>query len=373
MSDPRKGYPSASAMQQLALCPGSHALETSLDLPESPGPYATMGTAIATYLEAVRSKRVGVPILARAEHEIAQACMKGVDIAKEKIAAEVGDFFESKLTLWAAEVRLWGLTSRTGRGFSGRFDLAAFNKSADIAVIFDDKSGWGDVPPAATNLQLRTLAVLAWKTWLINNIYVVLNQPAKGEPSIAKYDKLALIAATAEIESYIDAAYTPGADRRPTPLGCKFCTAKSVCPQAMEVLTKMANGELSGDWSTVLEQCEVAQLVIDDLRAKAKGVLANDPNAIPGWELKPGATRSTVTDSKAAFGYVSDIVSSDDFMGCCSVRIGDLAKVYQSKGSFKNLKAARSALQTRLDSVITRKQSEPSLQRIGADSNKEEA
>lgn len=370
MSDPRKNRPSASQMHQVAACPGSFALEQQLNLAESPGPYAAAGTRIAEYLEAMRSGRRSVPTLKPAEKDIADACLASTEKAKAALARSTASgIFDSVSTQWMTEVRLWDTTEK-GHQFSGRFDLAAINAPQGVAVIVDDKSGWGDVPAADVNLQLRTLAVLAFANWPVTKVFVVLNQPAKGEPSIACYSYAGLVSARREIEGYVDAASLPGGPRKATPHGCKYCTAKSFCPEVMEVLTKLSNGEISGDWQTALDQCEVAQLVIDDLRAKAKAVLATDPNAIPGWKLQPGATRTTVKDAKGAFGLLSDVVTSDEYMGCCTVKIGDLTKVYQAKAGIKSAKSARSAMEARIASVIEQKQGEPLLKRADA---KEEA
>jgi hypothetical protein len=353
-------------MQQLSLCPGSFALEKEMGEPETDNQYAKWGSLIAAYIEAVRTKRHNKPSMNLNLQEMADACLAKANQAIEDIRGHIGaGAYNPADEFWSVEIRLWGNT-QLGHRYSGRFDLGVLNKTAGIGIIVDDKSGWGDIPPASENLQLRTLAVLAYKHWRVNNIFVVLNQPSKGKPSVAHYGLSELIAAEGEIESYVNAAYTPGADRRPSAKACKFCSAKIFCKEAMEVFTKTATGEIAGDWALALDQLEVTELVAKDLKAKAKQALAANPKAIPGWHLKEGYERTSITDPKGAFGRLSDTITSEDFMSCCTVKIGELATAFQKRAGIRNKKVARTGLEDRLSGLLDKKKSEPSLERVGS-------
>lgn len=375
MDDPRKGHPSASGMERLSLCPGSLNLEKRLGLAEIPSELAASGTAVHDYIRRCFKLRCKPPSPHEFSPQELEIAHRAVDQAAEVLLlarAKTGLPLSKADTLEISEVRMWGNTFGENK-YSGQADLFVGCARDGWGLVVDYKTGWSDVEPAATNLQLRTLAVLAAQRFGLETVIVAIVQPSQGEPTIAVYDRSAILAARYEIETIVDQANDPDAPRYPSKKACRWCPAKALCPNAMELLTKLATGELAGDWPTVLEQVEVAELVIADLKERAKQLLQNNPKAIPGWELTPGATRTTVTDPKAAFGKINDIVPSDDFMGCCTVKIGELTKVFATKAGIKNKKTARSQLESRIADFVEHKANAPSLARTGEEEKEEVA
>jgi len=94
-----------------------------------------------------------------------------------------------------------------------------------------------------------------------------------------------------------------------------------------------------------------------------KRLLEQEPRAIPGWVLEPGAVRRSIDDPLKALERLAELFSVQEFLAFCSVSIPDLEREWgkkkgqptsQAKESFKRL----------LSGLITEKRNAPSLKPV---------
>lgn len=356
MSDERQSKPSASSMERYQLCPGSWLAEHGQ--PSETSEDAETGNRIHAALagEAV------TPPLTDDEERVREACI----IQGEALMDEVVGGNKA-----AREQRIWSLDER----WSGKPDVVALATIAGErhALVIDYKTGRGDVTDATGNMQLRALAVLVADQCWANRVTVAIVQPLAGPVSTCVYDSAALDTARAEITGIIDAIHKPDAPRIPSAKACKYCKAKAVCPEAQKLATEAPlavsrdGRELSISPERMvefLEQVPAIEAVVDAVKAKAKRMLEADPESVPGWKLKPGAERETITDPTTVFNRASALgVNAEAFMGCVSVAKGKLKDVVKAATGDKG-KALDARLETVLAGCTETKATAPSLVKI---------
>ena len=324
MSDEREGRPSASGMERLALCPGSW--NASKGIPETSSKYAEQGNRIHSL---IAGEQVENPTTE--ELDVAAQCerLAGI-IVLQHMARPMEDCTE----VWR-ENRIW---TKSGNEplWSGKPDLVVIYGKR--AVIIDFKTGRGEVEHAANNKQLRALAVLIDGCFdgKLENVLVAIVQPlASQSMSLCDYTKADLDLAKVEVENTIEAALLPDAKRVAGEAQCKYCPAKSRCPEANGVLIEIANVQpivtmlSSVELGDLLDKCKLAENVVDALREEAKNRL-EEGVAVEGWELKAGATRETITSPEAVFFRFSEKGGNiEQFMTAISVNKAKLSDAYK--------------------------------------------
>lgn len=150
MNDPRKGKPSASGVERLALCPGSWNLESKLP-PEPESDDAAAGTRIHDALAgSIDPKTLGVDEF--------DTYSRILDMEKEALAIWKSTLPEDGDPIVVREERLW-MESESGEPlFSGQFDVCFM--IGKEALLLDAKSGRGEVQSSEGNFQLMALASL---------------------------------------------------------------------------------------------------------------------------------------------------------------------------------------------------------------------
>lgn len=205
MSD-RGDSPSASSMEQIALCPASHQAQRGRS--DSVSKAAHRGTMIHLLLELNKNDfECAVELAAKRDELIEQIFPTG-----------------RKMTM--KEQRLW-----LGSNLSGQADHIV--TSGDTGLIMDYKTGVFPVTPAGENLQLMALAVLlkANKPKL-KTIYAAILQPAY-EPELVNYDEESLAECKEYLEGLLEKASAEDAPRIGGDKQCHFCKAKEECDQAI--------------------------------------------------------------------------------------------------------------------------------------------
>ena len=359
--DEREGCPSASAMERLSLCPGSNRLIQQLGVVSKPTPWSDEGNKIDRYIEDVISKRPPRVTLTKESHDLAIKILGHID--QVEAYAKTMTTPDEVVTV-ASEVRLWAKTAVGGYRFSGRADVA-IRLNQRWALIIDNKSGWYEVIEADGNLQLRTLAVAAFQAWSVPNVVVAIVQPNLGKPSMAYYDTHALLLASEEIGQIVQAAASPHAELHPSPRACRFCPARPSCPAIAQLMGDLSTNFIPRDWSVALDQCEIVQMVVDDLRAQAKKLLLHDPQAIRGWHLSSNPSRANIKDAHAAAQALEGAISLPDFLSsCCSVSWPSLQKAYAASSDVPiTEKTAERNLKELLEGNLEYKPVSPSLKR----------
>lgn len=259
--------------------------------------------------------------------------------------------------------------------WSGKPDMVAIDSIFAEGLVIDYKTGRGEVASADGNMQLRALAVLVSMEHRLDKVTVAIVQPLAGESSVCVYKSDDLRKARIEISDILTAIYQPNAPRRPSAKACKYCKAKAVCPEAIS-MAEAAPLAVSRDGNTLvitpermaefLGQIPAIEAVVEAVRAKAKRMLEVDPQSVPGWTLKPGSVRESVTDPATVFGrFVAAGGTQEAFMPCVSVTKKDFkAAVKAVTGA--NGKALDAQIETMLDGCTEAKASAPSLVKLSA-------
>jgi len=315
MSDERHGLPSASSAHRYALCPGSFLLEQSIQQPDVSGADAQIGNRIHGYLAGE-----GIA-LNEEETRIATDCrLQEVELAKA-----VFPFQENLQRM--REKRLWDYDANFNLSWSGKPDVVYHDESR--ALVIDYKTGRGEVQHATGNVQLRALAVLVnISRGPFTEITVAIIQPLAGEPTTCTYGAKDLIRAESEISQLMIDIRNPGQPRNPSTEACKYCKAKEVCPEARGVVQKLpALVPRDGveilmtpeQIAEFLEKAPLAEAVIEAVRGKARRMI-DAGQTVPGWKLKPGAARESITNPELTFARFMDAGGTQaQFVGAISI------------------------------------------------------
>lgn len=356
MNNERQGLPSASSMERYMLCPGSYAAEQGQ--PEQASDDAEIGNRV----HAVLAGETVTPPLNDDEERTMEACRSQ--------ATAILDAYLPHRDEIILERRYWW-----GQQWSGKPDVVAIDTLQCHAVVLDYKTGRGEVASAEGNMQLRALAVLVYVEHQVERITVAIAQPLAGEASVCTYQADDLRKARIEILEIITGIHQPDAPRRPSAKACRYCKAKAVCPEALAT-AEAAPLAVSRDGRALsitpermaefLEQIPAIEAVVEAVRSKAKRMLEEDPGSVPGWALKPGSVRESVTDPATVFGrFVAAGGTQEQFMPCVNVtktKLKDAVKaVTGSKG-----KALDAQIEAMLDGCTEAKPSAPSLVKLSA-------
>jgi hypothetical protein len=327
--DERDGRPSASAMERISLCPGSHA--ASLGIPERQSEAASRGNRIHALAAGEK-----VEDASQEERDSAASCE---ELAKNVIESTLGVPINDCDEVWR-ERRLWAKDLR----FSGKPDLVVV--SGDEAVIVDYKTGAGDVTEASGNIQLRALAVLVQQNTMhdLECITVVIIQPlASQRISVCRYDKSDMAMAGNEARIIVEAAGMAGAARFAGAKQCKYCPARSRCPEALASMSELlsipsptrATQLSASDLELALDRCDQVESVIEALREEAKQRIAfGEP--LRGWVLRPGVQREMVKDTTEVFSrYMLAGGTEQAFLSATSVSKSGLKEALRAVTALK--------------------------------------
>ena len=354
MTNERKGKPSASGFSRLALCPGSWNLESTLPEQE-PNQYMQLGTDVHAVLAGTKEFNE----LTEEGQEIATRCLS--DFSTLIAQLDLGERTNEVL-----EERFW-----YNDAYSGAIDRIDF--FGDIAVVTDYKTGRTSQGKASENQQLKAYAVLVKHHYPeLKTIYVAIIQPLAGGTTIAEYNEEDLAAAEKEIVGIVTASLDANAPRNPSPDACKWCRAKSICPDAygnakaatttLQVASSVAVSTLSNEELASLDaKSLIVEDFIDEIRKELKSRLMAG-SQIAGYSLGKGRTTRNVTDTTAAISAMSGILSHDAIMDCAKISVSSLEKAVAKARGLK-VKDAKAALDDALGWIIETKESEPSIQR----------
>lgn len=355
MTDERKGKPSASGMSRLTDCAGSWNLESTLPEQEV-NPYMQLGTDVHAVLAGTKEFNE----LTEEGQEVATRCLS--DFSTLIAQLDLGERTNEVL-----EQRFW-----YNDAYSGAIDRIDF--FGDVAVVTDYKTGRTAQGKASENQQLKAYAVLVKYHYPeLKTIFVAVIQPLAGGTTIAEYNEEELEAATTEILGIVSASLDPDAPRTPSVTACKWCRAKSICPDAysqataakthLQVLSGVAIATLSNDeLSSIDSKADIVEDFIDEIRKEIKKRLM-EGQQITGRKLGKGrTTRSVSTDSAAVISTLSGILSPSDVMACAKISVTSLEKAV---GKAKGLKGreAKETLDAALGWLIETKEGEPILMR----------
>lgn len=319
VNDPRRGLPSASGLERLRLCPGSWLAEQKM--PEVSTPDAEMGTRLHKHMEDGTLPE---------NAEEADACAWAADMVKKLDDDLLGDGEKSITT----EARWW-----SGDTFSGQIDRVS--ECGTVAHVTDYKFGRIAVDPGTKNLQLAAYAMLLFANHVdVQTVYVDIVAPfvSREVPEVAEYTRDMFPELQKRIYAILERAQREDAPLRPSEKACRYCSAATSCPAAMQALTKASAIDVKQAWTLLTpaqraEAYKLAQMArkwADKVESAVKLDLAAEVE-IPGLALTEGRKMFSVEDAAGAFGALEDILTPQEFTGCCSVKISALDELVHAK------------------------------------------
>jgi hypothetical protein len=357
MNDERKGCPSASAMGQYKLCPGSWQHLKANPRRQEPDAMRDEGTLIHAVLAGEKPEGVA--------GELSQRAQQAVEMCREIEAQILRDLgFDGPPVM--VERRLWIYAPIP---WSGKPDKI-YVRGGD-ALIVDYKTGPEGAEEADVNMQMRGLALLA-DTEISNNgelldsITVALIQPwCSPQKSIAVYDREAIQAAHYECQGIIAKVCKPDAPRIPSPEACKWCNP-AACPEANAL---MPSGGLSvatmspEQLGQLLDRRKIIEDILDEAKARAKKLIQAGIE-VPGWTLAKGKKENPITDADTVFARMIELGGdSGDFIDACTVGKGKLEDVLRRLTGEKG-KALAAVMDRVLDGCTEEKVGEKILKKV---------
>jgi Protein of unknown function (DUF2800) len=335
-SDPRRGLPSASAMWQVANCPGRQTLVNALRAAgkhyELPAPAATRGIRIHQFL----AQGCPYELAGELSNEELMIAYR-VDEIRNEIVKQWDDGRDPADGSIMIEERLWyrqGLTVR----FSGQPDYVYRRKKR--ALILNFKTGRKEAMPAADNLQLRTEIVLLKHLYPeLTEISGAIVEPlVTWEPERVQYKEADLAKAEAQILHFVDIA-TWNRDERVAGPWCTYCPARAYCREALDYVQSIPNPEgiikelpRGEDGARLWEKIKLAKQMLETLEATYEQILEEEPGALPGYILpKEGRARRQVVDPAKLKESFAPYLSSEELDGCAEFRLGAIEKLLAAK------------------------------------------
>jgi hypothetical protein len=236
----------------------------------------------------------------------------------------------------------------------------------DRALLFDVKSGRGQVDEPASNVQLRIYAMLSRVRWpqLESITVAVLSPHYRYAPHTFDAAKLeAIRLETLESLAVLDyeAAPSPGAH-------CWFCPASMICPARRRETSQLAvpAQELptGSEAARLLETVARVEAVCDEIKTHYKARLEADPTCVPGWRLQ-SSDRRWIPYPQQALEHLIESFSVAEFLECCTARVADLEAAYAKKNNMAPAQA-KAAFSRVMGSAIGTKRTAPSLKQINA-------
>ena len=358
----RRNLPSASGLERYALCPGSFLME--LEAPQSEStPEAESGTRIHAVLAGTHN----ADTLTDEERDIADRCQSQRDVLVAKLSEDHGPTESIHV-----ERRLWYGDKR----WSGQADYVRRFDDGHVLIV-DYKTGRAEVEHAAGNMQLRALLTLEESKKAVITATVAIVQPMAGPPSVCYYEREDINRAYYEVTELMERVKMPGQQRIPSAEACKYCRAKAVCPEAREAalvppLSNIPAGTTpeaiaatctNDTLARFLERAQFATKVIEACKDEAKARIERG-DQIPGWTLKPGAVRESITQPETVFARFANAGgTTEQFMGAVSIAKGKLKDAVKAATGDKG-----KALDARMDAILAgcteAKPTAPSLARV---------
>jgi hypothetical protein len=275
--DERLGLPSGSTFDRLLKCPASHLLSQRASalgqVAHDTSPESERGALIHKAYELQSAD--GLSTLEAADYEAIMA-------QREEIIAQW--LSNGQPVKRIAEERLW-LHRGLRPVLSGKVDELLIR--GDRALLFDVKTGRGQVDPPASNVQLTLYAMLAQIRWPgLDSITVAILSPHFSyTPSTFNGAKLeAIREETLQTLTTLDFQSAPVVGEH-----CRWCPAAMICPtrrqEAGQLAVRAVELPNGADAARLLEMVGRVEAVCDEIKTHYKAQLEADPSCVPGWRL----------------------------------------------------------------------------------------
>ncbi len=317
---------SASSLERIAACPGSHAAEQGL--PYKPSDAAAEGTLLHEVMSGARDTKG----LKSAQRRYINFCgEQGRSLLAEHVDAEKPEIVKE----WYSQARLLDSIVST------KLDFVAWGDTK--ALVIDWKFGHEAVDRAEVNLQLRPYAIIAAQekpsTEVVSVAVVQPTVSPEERVTVAQYTREDIQQAKEEVNAILWAASKTDAPRTPG-AHCKYCKALGTnrCPESVDVatslipLTKAQVMPVGAELAKFVNAWQILKPMGEALMEHAREQLLADPDSIPGWVLTPDIPIRKLNNVDVAWAAAESAgVSAEQFMGACTVSIGPLEEALREK------------------------------------------
>jgi hypothetical protein len=181
----------------------------------------------------------------------------------------------------------------------------------------------------------------------------------------------------AEMEQDVHQSHEPNAPRAAGPEQCRYCRAREVCPTrldwlsiALPVVAPVLPMVSARDWTPAqrvlfLEREKDARKWLEVRKGEIKALLAESPDAAPGYGLKPGRALETVANIQEVYNrFCHDLGGTmGAFMHC--LKLEKMALKAQVRTLIHhNGQALEDAMDALLAGCLQSKTSEPTIERL---------
>jgi hypothetical protein len=311
---------------------------------------------------------VGIATLPRDEQQTVTELLQQEEILLNEFTnQQVGEGWavEEQLT----EHRFWA--EATESKWSGKADrVYLLQKGKEKVGLVVDFKSTRYTTGAEKSLQLAALAALVDEHYKrdLSGVHVALVFPDGYDR--AYYDDEALELAADECKQLVDQATITSTQKRvPSESACKWCGAKGICPEARGQLNELARmpstAVAPADLSRLLKVSQVAKLLIKDIEEQAKTIL-NNGGMVEGWELKPGHTRSKITDTEEVYRRAAILgIDGATFSKQVTISKKDLDRLVREELGYKG-KQATDTVANLIEECTTDNTTAPSLKEVKA-------
>lgn len=351
--DERKGKPSASNGESYEACNGKHLMEAGLE--DNASPAAEEGNRIHLWCE----DQTAIELL-EDELELAKEMISQRDMVMGMVFP---DWRENPPPTIVKEQRLWYRQNR----FSGKADFVAVDGKS--ALLVDYKCGRIPVTHARENGQMRWNVALLDHIFSFDSITVAVIQPRCGAPTIHTFDDKAVKKLRYKVTSALRLMEGANPRLRAGEKQCKYCKAKEFCPELnkkQEAIIRVADAEVltPTQLSVLLTFLPAVEAKCKAVKAHAKQLLEDNPNAIAGWQLSVPYPTRFIGDPKTAFQKLEDesLIAAEGFLASCSVSVTKLQKEVVEHTGVGPTEAKR-MIKTALGTTMEEKLREPSIKK----------
>ena len=346
---------SASSLDRIAACPGSHAAEQGM--PYKPSEAAAEGTMLHDVMSGVRDTK---GLTSGQRRYISYCSEQGRALLAEHVDGEKPEVVKE----WYAQARL------LDHIVSAKSDFTAWGDTK--ALVIDWKFGREPVDRAEVNLQLRPYAIIAAQEKpAIEVTTVAIVQPAvapEDRVTVAQYTREDIHQAKAELNYILVAASKADAKRVPG-AHCRYCKALGTtrCPESTEqamALVPLTNAQVmptGAELAKFIGAWKLMEPMGKVLMEHAREQLQADPDSIPGWYLTDDIPIRSLPDVETAWKAADAAgVTAAEFMAACSVGVGSLEEIMRArfewrakdtKGEFNRIMAEALASETKRGSI----------------------
>lgn len=241
------------------------------------------------------------------------------------------------------------------------------------ALVINYKTLTGAVAESAANLQVRDEVVLAAGNLILTEVMAAIVQPlVTHSPELVLYDETSIKQAEGDMFERVRRSNNPESPRIAGALQCQFCLAKSTCkeyaawagqsvPATMSTLAVPVAEWTPEQRAIFCERKSAAQKWLDDCEAELKKLMESDPDAVPGYHLKPGSIMEPVNNPQELWNRFSAAGGTlEQFMGCVGITKGKLEEAVRTVTKSKG-KALSSKVDAMLDGITDSKRKAPSI------------